>query len=126
MINFRSVFRSLSFALQGIRYIIKTQNNARFHLLATFLVLILSIYLHLNLTSWAIILFSVALVWITECFNTAIEKLFDLVHSDSHPIVKYGKDAAAAAVLISAILSVLLGILTLGPPLYLKILSFIR
>lgn len=120
MIKVRSIFRSLKYAFAGLLHVIKTQNNARFHLIATMFVLIISAWLNLTLIQWGFILIAISVVWITECFNTSIEELFNLIHPDSHLIVKNGKDSGAAAVLVAAILSVCLGALVLVPALIQK------
>lgn len=123
MIDFKRIFRSFVYAFSGLLYVIKTQNNARFHLLATFLVVIFSVWLKLNIPEWCLIFFAIGIVWISECFNTSIEKLFDLVNPDQHPLVKHGKDSGAAAVFMAALLSVVIGILVLGPRLYERIMG---
>jgi diacylglycerol kinase len=56
-----------------------------------------------------------ALVWITESFNTVFERLFDIVDPSVNPLVKIGKDVSAAAVLISAVVSIIVGILVFLP-----------
>lgn len=121
MINFKAIARSIGYAFSGLSYVIRTQNNARFHTLATIIVLALSFFLQLNLIQWCLILIAIFLVWIAECFNTAIEKIFDLIEPDHHPLVKFGKDSGAAAVLLAAFLSVIIGLIVLGPPLYQKL-----
>lgn len=121
MISFRTLYKSIRFAFNGLIYVVKSQNNARIHLLCTILVVGVGIWLELSLNQWAAIVAAIAIVWITECFNTTIEKIFDLINPEPHPLVKHGKDSGAAAVLIAAMLSVVIGILVLGPPLLGKI-----
>ena len=124
MINIKSIFRSIGHALDGLFYVVRTQNNARFHLLLTIIVILTSLWFRLSNIEWCFIVIAIALVWMSECFNTALEKLFDLVDPNPHPLIKAGKDSSAAAVLISAILSVVIGILVLGPHLIAKISFF--
>jgi diacylglycerol kinase (ATP) len=54
-------------------------------------------------------------VWTAEALNTAFEFLADAASPEFHPLVKHAKDVAAGAVLISAIGSVVIGTLILGP-----------
>lgn len=126
MIDIKRIFKSFIYAFSGLLYVIKTQNNARFHFLATFLVIIISFWLKLSIMNWCFIIFAIVIVWISECFNTSIEKLFDLVNPDQHPLVKHGKDSGAAAVLLSAFLSMIIGIIVLGPRLFEKILNLFK
>lgn len=126
MINIKSIFKSIKYAFEGLIHVVKTQNNARFHLLATIIVLGLSIWLKLDALEWCLILVAISLVWIAECFNTTLESFFDLVNPEPNPLVKHGKDSGAAAVLIAAFLSVALGFIILGPPLIQKIQHLLR
>ncbi|MBA3073910.1 MAG: diacylglycerol kinase family protein [Anaerolineae bacterium] len=107
-------------------HVVKTQNNARFHLLATIIVVSICIWLKINPVEWCLILVAIALVWIAECFNTTLESFFDLVNPEPHPLVKNGKDSGAAAVLVAAFLSIALGIIVLGPPLIQKLQYLLR
>jgi len=70
----------------------------------------------------AIIILTAAIVFAAEFINTAIEAVVDLASPEKHPLAKVGKDVGAAAVLISALAAILIGLLILGPPLYSKVL----
>ncbi len=126
MINIRAIFKSIKYAFDGLLHVVKTQNNARFHLLATIIVIGVSLWLKINKIEWCVMLIAIALVWIAECFNTTLESFFDLVNPAPHPLVKNGKDSGAAAVLIAAFLSIALGIIVLGPPLIQKVQTLLR
>jgi undecaprenol kinase/diacylglycerol kinase (ATP) len=65
--------------------------------------------LQIEFVLWLIILLCIALVFITECINTAIESLVDLVAPAYSELARHAKDAAAAAVLISAFISLVVG-----------------
>ncbi|MBA4383884.1 MAG: diacylglycerol kinase [Anaerolinea sp.] len=126
MINIKAIFKSINYAFEGLLHVIKTQNNARVHLLVTLIVLGFSIWLKLDAIESCLILIAISIVWIAECFNTTLESFFDLVNPEPHPLVKHGKDSGAAAVLVAAFLSVAIGIIVLGPPLIQKIQSILR
>ena len=85
-------------------------------------VIILSIWLHLDPRDWAVITIAIAMVWTAEFLNTALEAVVDLAsHHQHHELAKVGKDVGAAAVLIAAMASALIGLLILGPPLWEKL-----
>ncbi len=87
-------------------------------------VILMSFILHISTTSWALIILSIAMVWIAEFLNTALEAVVDLASNhEQHELAKLGKDVGAAAVLIAAFASVLIGLLVLGPPLWAVIKS---
>ena len=100
---FKTRLLSFRYAFQGIRYLIQTQRNAWIHTLATVCAISLGIFLPLSRTDWGLMIVAIALVWMAEAFNTAIEAVVDLVTPDYKKLAKVGKDCGAAAVLIAAI-----------------------
>jgi diacylglycerol kinase (ATP) len=118
--------KSFHNAFNGLWFVIRTQKNAWIHALATLWVIILSIWLQLGLQDWAILILAIATVWTAEFLNTALEAVVDLASPQHHPLAKVGKDVGAAAVLITAGSSIIIGILILGPPLWLKLGSFVK
>lgn len=112
--GFLSSFRC---AGAGVNDAIQTQRNFRVHLLVTVVVVLVGWWLRLPLQSWALLALTIGSVLVTEIFNTAAERLVDLVSPDYHPLAKQVKDLAAGAVLVAAIVAVIVGLLILGPPL---------
>ncbi|MFA5836441.1 MAG: diacylglycerol kinase family protein [Bellilinea sp.] len=108
---------SFKYAFSGLRYVIISQRNAWIHATITLFVVILAVLLKLNLQDWGVLLLAIGLVWTAEIFNTALEALVDLVSPQPHPLAKIVKDTSAAAVLVSAMISILIGLLILLPPL---------
>lgn len=122
---FLSRYRAFGHAFHGWGYVLRTQHNAWIHALATTLVIILASWLHLPRRDWAVLLLTIGLVWMAEFINTALEAVVDLASPQLHPLAKVGKDVGAAAVLIAALTSVVIGLLILGPPLWEKIILLI-
>jgi diacylglycerol kinase (ATP) len=115
--------RLLSFrhAIAGCWYVMRTQPNAWIHALATVLVVLMAFWLQLNLIQWAALITVIAMVWIAEFFNTALETVVDLASPQHHPLAKVGKDVGAAAVLIAAIAAAIVGFIIMGPPLWIQL-----
>jgi diacylglycerol kinase len=120
---FSSRIAAFRYAFQGWSYVLRTQRNAWIHSVAATLVFILGLWLALPVRDWAILILTIALVFTAEFVNSAIEAVVDLASPETHPLAKIGKDVGAAAVLVAAIASVLIGLLILGPPLWQKIFS---
>lgn len=116
--NRLSAFRH---AFHGWWYVIRTQENAWFHAVASVTVFTIAVWLGLSLIEWAIVFLTVAMVWMAEFINTSIEATVDLASPEIHPLAKVGKDVGAAAVLVAALNSVVVGLLVLGPPLWAKV-----
>lgn len=105
------------YAGEGLLYALRTQRNFRFHLVMAIIVVLAGYWLHLSYAAWAVLLLTIGFVVVTEMVNTAAETLVDMVSPDYHPLAKQVKDLAAGAVLVTAIVSVGVGLLILGPPL---------
>ncbi|TDB64153.1 diacylglycerol kinase family protein [Arundinibacter roseus] len=116
-IQVRKALRSFRYAFQGIISLFQVENNARIHFVAAILAIILGFFLHISSLEWALIVTQIALVVAAEAFNTALEKLADVVSPEYHPLIKSVKDLAAGAVLIMAISAVVVGLLIFFPKL---------
>jgi diacylglycerol kinase len=108
--------RSFGNAFSGWWYVIRTQRNAWIHSVASLLAFAAAFWVKLGVRDWALLVFAVALVWMAEFLNTALEAVVDLHSPGQHPLAKVGKDVGAAAVLIAALAAVIIGLLVLGPP----------
>jgi diacylglycerol kinase len=91
------------------------------HLGAAVSVTALGIYVELDFTQWAVLALTIGFVLVAEMFNTVAEAAMDAATPYYHPLVKVAKDVAAGAVLITALTSVGVGLLVLGPPLWSKV-----
>lgn len=112
---------SFRYAFAGWWYMLRTQRNAWIHAVISTVVFGLGLWLGLDRLEWAIIVLTMALVWMAEFVNTALEAVVDLASPDLHPLAKVGKDVAAAAVLVGACTAVIIGLLILGPPLWARV-----
>jgi diacylglycerol kinase (ATP) len=110
--------KSFGFAFEGIITFFKTQHNAWIHAIAAVSVIVLGFVLKVNNTEWCLLANAIALVFISEMLNTAIEFLTDIVSPHYNPKAKKVKDVAAGAVLISAIAAVVTGLIVFLPKLW--------
>lgn len=108
-----------SFAWNGIVVIIKTERNFQIHLFAALIVIAVGFVLHLSVLEWAVIVLVIGFVLVAELVNSAIEKMLDYIKPEIHPSAKIIKDVAAGAVLITAIIAVIIGLLIFIPKLFL-------
>ena len=101
---------------------VATQPNAKIHAAATVAVVGLGA-LDLGRIDWCWLVVAIALVWIAEASNTALEALADAAVPEAHPLIRRAKDCGAGAVLVSALAAASIGILVLGPPLLARLSS---
>jgi diacylglycerol kinase (ATP) len=113
--------KSFAYAISGWAYVLRTQHNAWIHAVASICVFLLAAWLQIPSRDWAVLILTICLVWTAEFINTALEAVVDLSTPGHHPLAKVGKDVGAAAVLIAAVASIVIGLLILGPPLLDKI-----
>ncbi len=113
-----SRMQSFRYAFAGLSFVLRSQKNSWIHATASIVVVFVSLWLRISLVEWAIIILTITLVWTAEFINTALEAIADLAsNGEQHRLAKVGKDVGAAAVLIAALSSIVIGILIFGPPL---------
>jgi diacylglycerol kinase (ATP) len=114
---FRKRIQSFKYAFKGIRAMFISEPNARIHLFAMVVVIIAGLYFDITPGQWTAVILCIGFVFTAEAFNTAIESLTDLVSPKEDPLAGKAKDVAAAAVLISAITAIIVGMFVFLPEL---------
>lgn len=103
--------KSFGYAFSGWATLLKSERNAWIHFIATLLVIVAGFLKHISGTEWCLLLIVTGLVWMAEAFNTALEQLCNLVNPERHPAIKQIKDICAGAVLITALVAVITGVI---------------
>jgi diacylglycerol kinase len=107
--------QSILNALRGLTTLMRYEHNARIYIFILMIVIIAGIFLRISETDWIAILLASGLVFVSECFNTAVEYLSDLLTLEQNENIKRVKDVSAAGVLISAFISVIVGVIVFLP-----------
>ncbi|UKB82216.1 diacylglycerol kinase family protein [Chryseobacterium sp. MEBOG06] len=105
------IHKSFLNAFRGIAMMIKTERNFQIELVAFFVNLFLIFYLQVSSMDAVLILMVSFAVLSAEIFNTAIEKICDVIQPDFDKRIGFIKDIAAGAVVLMALTSVIAGIL---------------
>lgn len=113
----RGRIRSFELAFSGLWHVFRTQPNIWIHLGTSVIVVAMGLWLGLEQYEWLAMILVIGLVWTVEILNTALEVIVNIASPERHPLAKLAKDVAAAAVLIAALISVVVGAIVLGPPL---------
>ncbi|MFA5634121.1 MAG: diacylglycerol kinase family protein [Candidatus Dojkabacteria bacterium] len=108
-------FKSQGHARSGIRLIFKNERNFRIDLVVAIVVIILGFLFKISHTDWIAISLVISMVFISETINSAIEALCDTVSLEYKVNIKYAKDVSAGAVLVSALVSVITGLIVFVP-----------
>lgn len=115
MSRFRSLPSSFGYAYSGFKTALRKEPNFQIHVVIGTIALITGVLLGLDKMEWLILLFTISFVLILEFWNTAIEAIVDLVSPEVHPKAKIAKDVSAAAVLLGAFVSIVVGIVLFLP-----------
>lgn len=110
----RERIKSFGHACAGLVFLVKSEPHARFHLVATVLVLFAAWGIDVSRHDWLWLILAITLVWVSEAINTAFEFLCDVVSPEFSESVKRAKDIAAGAVLISSLAAAIIGISVFG------------
>jgi len=110
--------KSFTYAFSGIIGLIKSEPNARIHLIATIFAIIAGVIFNISPLEWCIIILVIAFVWAAEGFNTVFEKLSDHLFPEYNETAKKIKDISAGAVLICAIAALITGLIIFLPKLF--------
>lgn len=117
----RKRIKSFSYAFKGIFYMMRTQHNFWIQIIIGLLAVFLGLILNISRFDWELVIISCGMVLTAETFNSAVETLADIVHSEQDYKIGLVKDLAAGAVLISAIAAALVGLIIFIP----KIIMFL-
>ncbi|MCE3259977.1 MAG: DeoR family transcriptional regulator [Bacteroidetes bacterium] len=99
---------SFAYAFAGLREALK-EPNLKIHVVAMVFVIGFAFYFKVTPVEWCILLICCAMVISLELINSAVEKLCDTVEPEPHPKIKFVKDVSAAAVLVAALTSAIIG-----------------
>lgn len=103
------IAKSFGFALNGLRSAFRKEPNFRIHVALGLVALSAAFFFGFTLLEWLILAMTIFLVIILELLNTVLESLVNLISPDIRPEAKIAKDVSAAAVLLSAIFSIIVG-----------------
>jgi diacylglycerol kinase len=107
-------------AFRGMRVFWMTTNSLFRYIssIAILFVVILGFYFKVSSSEWMSLIFVIGFVLVSEAFNTAIEIDINLTSPEYHPYAKDTKDVAAAAVLLSVFVSIIIGLIIFLPKIF--------
>lgn len=113
--DFKKQIRSFGYAWKGIRCVVGKEQNLSFHLIATICVVVAGCFFHITRMEWIAVLLCIGMVIGAEMFNSAVERIVDLVSPQRHPLAGQIKDIAAGAVLVCALTAMIVGLIIFVP-----------
>jgi undecaprenol kinase len=110
-------------AARGMIVAWRTERHLKVHSIAALGVSGLGAMLELSGVEWAILILAMGMVLAAEYANSALERLADRVSVERHPLIRDAKDFAAASVLVAALAAAVVGLLIMGPKLWIYVLD---
>ncbi len=115
MIHHRKLLQSFGYAFAGVKHAFQYNQNLKIHVAIAVLVALASIYFRVNSFEMGILGIIILLVIASEMINTSIEEMVDLITTEHRKEAKIAKDVAAGMVLITALGSIIVGLLVFIP-----------
>tara|TARA_A100001015_G_C15021462_1_gene728191 strand:+ start:1486 stop:1863 length:378 start_codon:yes stop_codon:yes gene_type:complete len=106
-----------TYAINGLKYIIRNDKSVFIHLVCTFLVIVLSLYFNISRLEWMFVLSAVFLVIFAEIINSVIELICDFIEEKQNKKIAIIKDLMAGAVLFISIYAAIIGFFVFYPKL---------
>lgn len=116
MIRFARLFKSFTYAFKGLFKTFREEQNLRIQATVAVIVVILGLYFKISPLEWSILIITITLVILMEIANSAVERVTDVLKPRIDGYVKDIKDIMAAAVMLSSLAAVIIGLIILGPP----------
>ena len=105
-------------AFRGIYVAFKVTRHSFVYIVAILFVIVLGFYFRISGIEWTLLAFAIGFVIVSEMFNTAIEIDMDLTSPEYHPFARDTKDVAAGAVLLSAFIAIIVGLIIFLPKIF--------
>jgi len=105
------IIKSVKYAWSGVKLVFKTEKSFRLEILVGILVIVVAWYRGVTEIFWVLLLLVIALVLALEIFNSAIERLVDMLAPKTHSFAKEIKDLLAGMVLLVALFAAAIGLI---------------
>lgn len=112
MTNF---IHAVGFATNGLRLAFLHHQNIQRQLAVGIAAIGFGLFTRLSAIEWAILTITITMVFLAEFMNTVIEEVVDLMTTEYHKQAKIAKDIAAGMVLLTSMMSVIVGLLLFLP-----------
>ncbi len=115
--SLRYQLKAFRFAFNGLAHFFRLETKAIIHFVFAILAVWLGIVFKLDRPEWISVCVAIGIVFITEMFNTSIERIVDHISPEESELAKVTKDLSAGAVLIAALTALAIGIIIFLPKL---------
>ena len=118
MIKVGRLLKSFVYAFRGLIKTFHEEQNLRIQTAIAIIVIIAAWYFNVSKAEWLILILTIGIVILAEIINTAVELVTDVLKPRIDGYVKIIKDVMAAAVMMSSIIAVIIGVVVFWPYLF--------
>ena len=108
-----NIFKNITYSIEGGITVLKSEKSFKTQLLVIAIIGVALYFINISFISKLILFFSTWLILIAEAFNSAIERVVDLVTKDYHQLAKEAKDIGSFGVLLTFIFIAFIWAITL-------------
>ena len=106
---------SFTYALRGMKYVLKYEKNFQTEVGFAILVVLAMAYFQVTRAEMIVLFLIIMVVLIMELLNTVMERIVDILKPRVHPYARLIKDIMAAGVLVSSFFAVIIGLIIFIP-----------
>lgn len=106
----KNLWTAFKHSLDGIKYTFQEEVSLKIQFVIAILAITLAVFFKLSIIKFAILFIAIGFVLFAELINTSIEVMLDLYSQEYNEKIKLAKDIASGAVLVTAIISIAIGI----------------
>jgi diacylglycerol kinase (ATP) len=108
-----NIFKNITYSLEGAKTVLKSEKSFKTQLLVIAIIGVGLFFINFSTITKMVLFFSTWIILVAEAFNSAIERVVDLVTQEYHPLAKEAKDIGSFGVLLSFILIFAIWVITL-------------
>lgn len=114
----RKTIQSFRYALRGIWYALKREQNLRIELVVAAGIIVMMFVFKLTVMERVALLMMIIAVLVLEILNTIIERIVDMSSPRLHPLAETIKNMTAGTVLITSLGAVVIAIIIFYPHIF--------
>lgn len=96
-----NILKNIGYALSGAKIVLKGEKSFKLQLSVITVIGIALLFLNISTLTKMVLFFSTWLILIAEAFNSAVERVVDLVTKEYAPLAKEAKDIGSFGVLLT-------------------------
>jgi len=108
-----NIFKNITYSLEGAKTVLKSEKSFKTQLFVIAIIGVGLLFINFSTVTKMVLFFSTWIILVAEAFNSAIERVVDMITQEYHPLAKEAKDIGSFGVLLAFFLIFAIWIVTL-------------